>query len=80
MPALSLAVNSSIKLEFTVSDVGTVKEAKILDSQGGSKFEKSSLAALEKWRYAPKFADGQAVATKKMKVQMDFKVRKSAQR
>ncbi|WP_299081416.1 hypothetical protein [uncultured Paraglaciecola sp.] len=40
----------------------------------------TSTDALQKWRYAPKFADGQAVATKKMKVQMDFKVRKSAQR
>jgi TonB family protein len=62
-----------VQVGFTVSDIGTVKEAKILDSQGGRKFEKSSLAALEKWRYAPKFKDGkptEAYAT----VQLDFKV------
>lgn len=62
-----------VEVGFTVSDFGTVKEAKILNSEGGSKFEKSSLAALEKWRYAPKFEDGkptEAYAT----VRLDFKM------
>ena len=62
-----------VKVGFTVSDVGTVKEAKILDSQGGSKFEKSSLVALEKWRYAPKFADGKPTEAYST-VRLDFKM------
>lgn len=62
-----------VKVGFTISDFGTVKEAKILDSKGGSKFEKSSLVALEKWRYAPKFEDGKPVEAYAT-VQLDFKV------
>jgi len=58
---------------FTISDFGTVKETKILNSKGGSGFEKSSLAALEKWRYAPKFEDGKPVE-KYATVQLDFKM------
>lgn len=58
---------------FTISDFGTVTETKILDSKGGSKFEKTSLAALEKWRYAPKFEDGEPVEAYAT-VQLDFKV------
>jgi TonB family protein len=62
-----------VKIGFTISDFGTVTEAKILDSEGGRGFEKSSLAVLEKWRYAPKFEDGkpiEAYAT----VQLDFRM------
>ncbi|MFT5295778.1 MAG: TonB family protein [Colwellia sp.] len=60
-----------VKVGFTISDFGTVTDAKILDSEGGRGFEKSSLAVLEEWRYAPKFEDGkpiEAYAT----VQLDF--------
>ena len=62
-----------VKVGFTISDFGTVTEAKILDSEGGRGFEKSSLAVLEEWRYAPKFEDGkpiEAYAT----VQLDFRM------
>lgn len=62
-----------VKVGFTVSDFGTVTETKILDSQGGRGFEKSSLAALEKWRYAPKFEDGKPVEAYTT-VQLDFKM------
>jgi TonB family protein len=60
-----------VKIGFTISDFGTVTEIKILDSEGGKGFERSSLAAIEEWRYAPKFEDGkpiEAYAT----VQLDF--------
>ena len=62
-----------VKLGFTISDFGTVTETKILDSQGGSGFEKSSLAAIEKWRYAPKFEDGKPIAAYAT-VQLDFMI------
>jgi len=62
-----------VKIGFTISDFGTVTETKILDSQGGRGFEKSSLAALEKWRYAPKFEDGKPIEAYTT-VQLDFKM------
>lgn len=62
-----------VQIGFTISDSGTVTETKILDSQGGRGFEKTSLAALEKWRYAPKFEDGKAIEAYAT-VQLDFKM------
>lgn len=62
-----------VKIGFTISDFGTVTETKILGSKGGKGFEKSSLAALEKWRYAPKFEDGKPVEAYTT-VQLDFKM------
>jgi TonB family protein len=50
-----------VKVGFIVSDFGTVKNAEIIESKGGRYFKKSSLAALKKWRYAPKFEGGKPV-------------------
>ncbi|MCW8865890.1 MAG: TonB family protein [Colwellia sp.] len=62
-----------VKIGFTISDFGTVKNAKVIKSEGGKGFEKSALAALEKWRYAPKFEDGQPIEAYAT-VQLDFKM------
>jgi len=64
---------SWVKVGFTVSDFGTVIETKIIDSLGGKGFEKSALAALEKWRYAPKFENGEPIEAYAT-VQLDFKM------
>ncbi|WP_179079052.1 TonB family protein [Shewanella sp. UCD-KL12] len=64
-----------VQLAFTVDEYGFVTEPKVLDSKGGSGFEKSSLEAVSKWRYAPKFVDGKAVAAENT-VQLDFTLEK----
>lgn len=65
-----------VQLAFTVDEYGFVTEPRILDSKGGSGFEKSSLKSLKNWRYAPKFIDGKAVAAES-EVQMDFTLSKT---
>ncbi len=60
-------------LGFTISKSGTVMDPNIIESRGGSAFEKSSLAVLKQWRYAPKFEDGKAVEAYST-VQLDFKM------
>lgn len=60
---------------FTLSDFGTVIGTEVLESSGGKSFEKSSLAALKKWRYAPKFEEGRPVETYTT-VRLDFKMEK----
>ncbi len=62
-----------VKIGFTVSDFGTVTKPIIIDSQGGKGFEKSSLTALKKWRYAPKFDHGKPVEAYTT-VRLDFKM------
>tara|TARA_B110000881_G_scaffold107520_1_gene94331 strand:- start:1512 stop:2645 length:1134 start_codon:yes stop_codon:yes gene_type:complete len=60
-----------VKIGFIISDFGTVKGAEVIASKGGRYFKKSALAALQQWRYAPKFEDGIPVETYAT-VQLDF--------
>ncbi|MFT5787928.1 MAG: TonB family protein [Shewanella sp.] len=61
------------QVSFTVNEMGFVVDPVIMDSKGGSAFNKSTLQALKKWRYAPKFVDGKAVAAESM-VQLDYTI------
>lgn len=62
-----------VQIEFTISDFGFVTDTKILTPNESKGFHKAALAALDKWRYAPKFENGVAVETT-AKVQLDFKI------
>ncbi|QQX79131.1 energy transducer TonB [Shewanella sp. KX20019] len=61
------------QISFTVNEMGFVVNPVILASKGGSGFNKASLEALKKWRYAPKFVDGKAVAAESS-VQLDYTI------
>jgi TonB family protein len=65
------------KMSFTIDEMGFVKDIAILDVEGGKSFGDESIKVLKKWRYAPKFENGQIIAAKGMKVQMDFKLGKN---
>ena len=48
-------------LEITVDTHGFVKNPKVISSEGSKAFEKSAIAAVKQWRYAPKFKNGKPV-------------------
>ncbi|HSG63117.1 MAG TPA: TonB family protein, partial [Pseudomonadales bacterium] len=62
-----------VEVEFTVDESGFVTEPVVLQSEGGSLFEKETIKTLEKWRYAPKFEGGKPVAAKS-KVRLDYSI------
>lgn len=61
-----------VRLQFTVSKSGFVKDIEVLESSD-SGFEKASIKAMEQWRYAPKFENGEPVEAKST-VQLDYKI------
>jgi TonB family protein len=63
-----------VKIGFKISESGTVISTKVIDSKGDNTFKKSSLAAIKKWRYAPKFEDGKPVESYNT-VQLDFTIK-----
>ncbi|MBY5921644.1 energy transducer TonB [Ferrimonas balearica] len=65
-------------LEFTVDEQGFVTDPKIIESEGGKDFERESIQALQQWRYAPRFEDGQAVPAKSL-VRLDFSLGRPGQ-
>lgn len=64
---------TSIVASFDVTPEGNVENIEIGDVNGNKVFVKPLIAALKKWRYAPKFEDGKPV-TASSKIRMDFQV------
>jgi len=60
-----------VLLSFDISAYGFVENIAVLESSHRG-FEEVSKEALERWRYAPKFEDGQAVKAEDMRVQLDY--------
>ena len=61
------------KMTFDISESGFVTNIKVTESSG-ELFSKESIAALEKWRYAPKFENGEAITAEGLEVQLDYKI------
>ncbi|MPY21106.1 TonB family protein [Shewanella psychropiezotolerans] len=76
MSAASTGKEGWVQVAFTVNESGFVTDPKVVNSKGSSGFERASLKALEKWRYAPKFVDGKPVAADSL-VQLDFTLDRS---
>lgn len=64
----------SAKLSFDIDEQGFVKNIRVDDVTGGSRFGHSAKRALEHWRYAPKFEQGEPVVAKNNKVQIDYRI------
>jgi len=62
-----------VVMEFTISKSGVIKDIIVKKVQGKS-FIKPAKKALEQWRYAPKFVNGQAVMATEQTVRLDFKI------
>ncbi|MCH8862216.1 MAG: TonB family protein [Proteobacteria bacterium] len=50
-----------VLVEFTVTTLGTVADAAVVESDGGADFERSALKAVAGFRYAPAVEDGKLV-------------------
>lgn len=64
-----------VKLEFTITEVGSVKDIEVVESQPPSLFDRSATRALLKWKFKPKMEENQMVA-QRASVQIDFKLDK----
>ena len=71
--AAERGVEGSCTVSFDVTPDGTPTNIRILDCDS-SLFERSSIRAVERWRYNPKIVDGQAVARSGVVTQFDFEL------
>ena len=55
--------------------MGFVRNPKVVASEGGPNFEAAALEAVEKFRYAPRFVDGEAVAVPAVLNRVVFEIR-----
>lgn len=61
-----------VELEFTVDASGKVNEPKILAQEGHTEFAAAALTAIDRFRYAPRYVDGQFIPTDGVRYRFTF--------
>jgi protein TonB len=51
-----------VRIEFTITERGTVAEAVVVEAKPRRIFNRSALAAINKWQFKPRLADGKPVS------------------
>ena len=75
MRAASRKIEGWVKVEFTITETGTVKNAKVVESQPDSIFNRAALKAIARWKFKPKIIDGEAFEQRAVQI-LQFKLSK----
>ena len=60
MRAANRRIEGWVKVEFTISKEGTVKDAVVVASQPNSIFNRAALKAIKRWKFKPHIIAGEA--------------------
>ena len=72
--ALRTQTQGSVIVEFTVDELGFTRDHKVFKSSG-SVFDRSAIAAVQEFRYAPQYKNGVAVPTSGVMNQILYEIR-----
>jgi protein TonB len=64
-----------VKLEFTITEDGTVDDVKVVEAEPSRIFDRAAKRAVRKWRFRPRVVDGAPVARSAVQV-LKFQLRK----
>ena len=65
-------IEGSVDVRFTITAQGAVTDVSVMSSDPAEIFDKAAVEAVRRWRYDPRFVDGQAVASQSQ-VRLQFK-------
>ena len=51
-----------VRMEFTITEDGSVKDVSVIESQPRRLFDRNAVRAILRWKFKPRVIDGQAVA------------------
>lgn len=75
MRAARRRVEGWVKVEFTITESGTVKDAVVVESQPSDMFDDAALQAIAKWKFKAKIIDGEPFEQRAVQV-LQFKLSK----
>ena len=58
---LSRGTQGWVRVQFSVTSIGTVRDAVVVDSEPDAVFDQAALKAIARWRYNPRVENGEAV-------------------
>ena len=70
--AMQRGIEGRVLVQFTISKIGTVKDAKVIAAEPSSIFNKAALKAIAQWKYNPKIENGEAVEQRGIKISIPF--------
>jgi len=59
--AIAGNIEGWVQVRFTVTAIGTVRDAVVVDSEPSTVFDDAALKAIARWRYNPRVENGEAV-------------------
>jgi len=65
-----------VKIEFTITAIGTVKSPRVIDAKPPRVFNREAIRAILKWKFKPRVIDGVAVEREATQI-IDFSLEKS---
>ena len=74
MRAAQRRVEGWVKVEFTITTLGTVKDTDIVESYPSSIFNRAALRAIAKWKFKPKLIAGRPVEQRALQI-LEFKMK-----
>ena len=75
MRAARRKIEGWVKVEFTITENGTVKDAVVVDAQPPDIFNREALQAIARWKFKAKIIDGEAFEQRAVQV-LQFKLSK----
>jgi protein TonB len=66
-------ISGWVQLEFTVTETGLVRDARVVSSRPAQVFDGAALTAIARWRYRPQILNGRAVDTPGVRVVLEFR-------
>jgi protein TonB len=75
MRAANRGIEGWVKIEFTITEEGTVKDAIVVDAQPGKTFDRAALKAIKRWKFKAKVIDGETFEQRAVQV-LQFKLSK----
>lgn len=75
MRAANRRIEGWVKIEFTITKHGTVKDAVVVESKPSKIFNRAALQAIKRWKFKPKVVSGEAFEQRAVQI-LQFKLKK----